>query len=59
VIQPNAFEDHHIQFPLPAGQPAIQLGPIYIVIIAVVVIGAGVGIFLMKKKSHKKPKRKK
>jgi hypothetical protein len=45
--------------PIPAGQPAIQLGPIYIVIIAVVVIGAGVGIFLMKKKSHKKPKRKK
>jgi hypothetical protein len=45
--------------PIPAGQPAIQLGPIYIVIVAIVVIGAGVGIFLRKKKSRNKPKRKK
>lgn len=42
--------------PTPAGQPAIQLDPIYIVIIAVVVIGAATGIFLMKKKPHKKTK---
>jgi hypothetical protein len=39
--------------PTPAGQPAIQIDQIYIVIIAIGVIGAATGIFLIKR-AHKK-----
>jgi hypothetical protein len=42
----NCPED--CKLPIPASQPVIQLGPIYIV-----VIGVGTGIFLMKKRPHR------